>query len=170
MQLLPVCLYHSVCVIYSNIQHITWIVNCYATGSTSGLGEQTASELYAMGATVIVASRTLSRCQDSVSRIKADYWRSQGQIFAMKLDTSDFDSVREFVKKFDNGYKALHFLVNNAGIHYISMPGNPIFNTSLKQISKQGYDMAFATNYMGHFLLTSLLMEKMTKTGTCVCL
>jgi NAD(P)-dependent dehydrogenase (short-subunit alcohol dehydrogenase family) len=135
------------------------------TGSTNGIGEQTAMELFSMGAHVIVASRTLSKCHDSVARIQAAHPRSTGKADAMQLDTSDFDNVRAFVKLFDSTVPKLHFLVNNAGIHYLSSPGCPLLNPSVVTVSKQGFDLAFATNYMGHWLLTDLLLPKMTATG-----
>lgn len=135
------------------------------TGSTNGIGEQTAKELYHMGAHVVVASRTLSKCQDTVSRIQKAYPRSVGKIEAMQLDTSDFDNVRAFAKKFNKNFSKLNFLINNAGIHYLSWPGAPVFNPTVKTISKQGFDLAFATNYMGHWLLVDLLLPIMTATG-----
>jgi len=135
------------------------------TGSTNGIGEQAASDMYNMGAHVIVASRTLSKCHDTVARIKAKHPRSAGKVEAMQLDTSDFDNVRAFAKKFNKSFPKLHFIVNNAGIHYLSSPGSPLINPEVKTISKQGFDLAFATNYMGHWLLTDLLLPKLTSTG-----
>ena len=118
------------------------------TGSTSGLGTQTATDLYNMGASVIIASRTLSKCNDTIAAIKKAHPRAPGKIESMQLDTSDFDNVRAFAKRFNATHPKLHFLVNNAGIHYISSPGSPLFNPKMKTESKQGFDLAFATNYM----------------------
>ena len=124
-----------------------------------------ANEMYSMGACVIVASRTLSRCEDSVAIMKKTNPRSQGELHAMQLDLSDFDNVRAFAKKFNAKFPKLHFLVNNAGIHYLSAPGRPMFDTSIKCESKQGFDLSFASNYMGHWLLVQLLLPKLTETG-----
>lgn len=72
------------------------------------------------------------------------------------LDTSDFDNVIDFAKWFTKNFKQLDFLVNNAGTLYT--PPYDTFDPKNPQTSKQGYDLAFATNYLGHFLLTQLLL------------
>mmetsp|Transcript_18283 Transcript_18283/g.26691 ORF Transcript_18283/g.26691 Transcript_18283/m.26691 type:complete len:289 (+) Transcript_18283:416-1282(+) len=79
------------------------------------------------------------------------------------LDTSDFDSVIEFATWYRAKHNTLTYLVNNAGILYLTekvgtCPDNPLR-------SKQGYDLAFATNYLGHFLLTELLLPLLKKSN-----
>ena len=62
-------------------------------------------------------------------------------------------------------YDKVHILVNNAGIHYgTGMNPSPIVDPSIKTTSEQGYDLAFATNYLGHFLLTRLLLDMLVQT------
>ena len=83
------------------------------------------------------------------------------------LDTSDLDSVASFAQHFLTNHTQLHYLVNNAGIHYVSMDdGAPMKNLSIPLVSPQGYDLAFATNYLGHFLLTELLLPLIAETST----
>ena len=62
---------------------------------------------------------------------------------------------------FRGRYSSLHFLVNNAGIVYL--PSQP-FDLHNPPTSKQGYDSAFATNYLGHFLLTELMLPTLKST------
>ena len=83
------------------------------------------------------------------------------------LDTSDLDSVASFAQHFLANHTQLHYLINNAGIHYISVDdGAPMKNLSVPVVSPQGYDLAFATNYLGHFLLTELLLPLIAETST----
>ena len=135
------------------------------TGSTSGLGKMIASKLYEMGATIIVASRCMTNCQKTVDEIKARYPLSTGKLEVGIVDTSDLSSVASFAKNFLEGHSKLHALINNAGIHYVSTPGNPMVNLDLPMKSPQGYDTAFATNYLGHFLLTELLVPIISKSS-----
>jgi NAD(P)-dependent dehydrogenase (short-subunit alcohol dehydrogenase family) len=68
------------------------------------------------------------------------------------------DSVRDFSSWFRGKYSHLNILVNNAGIHYMTSA-----MSENARMSKQGYDLSFATNYMGHFLLTEELLPMMTQ-------
>ena len=136
------------------------------TGSTNGLGKMIASQLYGMGAKVIIASRNASKCEKTIQEIKNRYPDSIGTLEIGILDTSDLDSVAEFAKNFLAHHTELHAIVNNAGIHYISTEGSPIQNFNIPMKSKQGYDLAFATNYLGHFLLTELLAPILTKSSS----
>ena len=135
------------------------------TGSTNGLGKMIASHLYSLGATVILASRNVSKYESTILEIRSKYPGSIGKLEFGHLDTSDFDSVSSFVGIFLNSHSELHAIVNNAGIHYLSTEGDPINNLSLPMKSKQGYDLAFATNYLGHFLLTEMLLPILSKTS-----
>ena len=85
------------------------------TGSTNGLGEQIATQLYRMGASVVIASRTYKKCVATAEKIAAAYPESCGKIQSRTLDTSDLDSVKDFVEWFRKEHTQLHYLVNNAG-------------------------------------------------------
>jgi NAD(P)-dependent dehydrogenase (short-subunit alcohol dehydrogenase family) len=135
------------------------------TGSTNGLGKMIASKLYEMGATVIIASRSDAKLEKVVGEIQAKYPNSIGKLEVGIIDTSDMNSVVSFARTFQEGHKELHALINNAGIHYVSVKGDPLRNLSLPMKSAQGYDLAFATNYLGHFLLTELLLPILSKTS-----
>ena len=130
------------------------------TGCTSGLGLGIASELYHLGATVILASRSISKLKETEAMISSKYPSSLGELHILELDTSDLDSVQSFALQIDKQFPNIHYLVNNAGIHYASQ-GNASYDKSLTLESKQGFDLAFATNYLGHFLLTELLSSRL---------
>jgi NAD(P)-dependent dehydrogenase (short-subunit alcohol dehydrogenase family) len=136
------------------------------TGSTSGLGYEIAAELYALGAVVIMAARNKDKVTKSIQDIKAEFPGSTGTLDYGLLDTSDLDSVKSFASDFQKRYGKLHALVNNAGIHYGSIEPSPLFHYSTPQRSKQGFDLAFATNYLGHFLLSKLLTPTLSKSGS----
>lgn len=128
------------------------------TGTTSGLGKEIARELYSFGSTVYITGRSVEKINDTIEEIKKSYPNSIGTLEVGILDTSDFDSVRDFVANYKLKYNSIDFLVNNAGIHYASYPGDYVINYHEEIKSKHGYDLAFTTNYMGHFLLTKLML------------
>lgn len=105
--------------------------------------------MYSLGATVIIVGRSLEKILLTIQEIKSTHLNSKGKLEVGILDTSDLDSVKKFVDTFLSSHSELHYLVNNAGIHYVSTSGDPIHNLDLVMKSKQGYDLAFATNYLG---------------------
>ncbi|KAJ1418654.1 hypothetical protein B484DRAFT_453586 [Ochromonadaceae sp. CCMP2298] len=131
------------------------------TGSTSGIGQRIAEELYRYGATVVIASRNEAKSADVMADLRVRCPGCKGELVWGKLDTSDLDSVRDFAAWFGGKFEAADYLVNNAGIQYASSAGEPLKNLSAPIISKQGYDDCFVTNYLGHFLLTHLLLPKL---------
>ena len=132
------------------------------TGATSGLGQEIALELYRLGATCILASRSVQKLKAAQEIILQSFPSSVGGVDISQLDTSDLESVRDFVTSFTSQYEnTLHYLVNNAGIHYISAVENAFTALNVSVVSKQGFDLVFATNYLGHFLLTSLLLPSL---------
>jgi len=142
-------------------------VRAVVTGSTSGLGKEIASELYLLGATVVLASRSSSKAQGILDEIKAEHPNAKGTLDCdCAVDTSSFESVRNFASWYDKKYKDIHILVNNAGIHYASIKPSPLSPKHMDKDTKspEGYDTAFATNYLGHFLLTKLLLPKLIQT------
>lgn len=132
------------------------------TGATSGIGLSLAKELYSLNATVIFASRNKSKAEKIINEIKAEYPNSTGVFDIGVLDTEDLASIKEFANWYKKKYDRVDYLINNAGIQYGSIPGNPLFNLDTPILSKQGYDQMFVTNYMGHFLLTELLLPIIT--------
>ena len=109
------------------------------TGGYSGLGIETVRVLRAAGAKVIVPTRDLQRARNSLAHIAGV------QIEAM--DLLDPASIDEFAKRFLATKKALHILVNSAGIMACPLARDA-----------RGYESQFATNHLGHFQLTTQLL------------
>ncbi|XP_029359167.1 retinol dehydrogenase 11 [Echeneis naucrates] len=122
------------------------------TGANTGIGKFIALDFARRGARVILACRSEARGTAAVKEIKEKSGNSD--IHLRLVDLSSLDSVREFAKGILEEEKALHILVNNAGVS-----GLP------RQITKDGLDMSFATNHLGPFLLTNLLLELMKRSA-----
>lgn len=122
------------------------------TGATSGIGLEAATVLSEKGAKIILPVRNLDKGSQVIQQIKHKV--KSADITIMKLDISDFDSVRLFAAEFTKKYSKLDLLLNNAGIMW----------TPQKEISKQGQESQFATNHLGHFLLTGLLLPLLKST------
>lgn len=78
------------------------------------------------------------------------------------MDVSDLNSVKEFATWYNNNFNKLDILINNAGINYLTNNMKRTQENSLK--SSQGYDLVFASNYLGHFLLSELLLPTLLST------
>lgn len=128
--------------------HLTVIV----TGATSGIGKETARVLALRGAKVIIPSRTLESGMKLKESLLEQNPNAKFQV--EEMDLSSLDSVDSFARSFKSSNKHLNVLINNAGI--MACPF---------QLSKDGIELQFATNHMGHFLLTNLLLEKMKATA-----
>jgi NADP-dependent 3-hydroxy acid dehydrogenase YdfG len=95
------------------------------TGSTNGLGKEVARKLYELGCNVIIASRSKSKSEATLSEIqnRAEleyrFGNKAGYLEAIPVDTSDLSSVQTFVKLFLKTHKRLDFLVNNAGMRRV---------------------------------------------------
>ena len=121
------------------------------TGANVGLGYETALGLAKEDIEVILACRNVHKAQAAQSRIENEYSNAQVQI--MKLDVSSLREVKEFAVQFQGRYEKLDLLVNNAGIMM-----------SPYKVTEDGFENQFATNYLGHFALTGLLLPSLTGT------
>jgi len=122
------------------------------TGASSGIGAETARVLAARGAHVVMAARNLASADSVRQAVLAD--TPAASLEVMELDLSSMASVRSFAAEFVDKGLPLNILVNNAGVM-----GTPF------SLSKDGIEMQFATNHVGHFLLTHLLLETMKRTS-----
>lgn len=121
------------------------------TGANSGIGYETARALAQKGATVIMACRNEHKAQTAAAQIRQT--NPNGSVEVMLLDLSDLDSVRAFATTFQARYDRLDLLINNAGI---MMP--PYTK------SKQGFEIQWGVNHLGHFALTAHLFELVSGT------
>ncbi|KAF3775479.1 Short-chain dehydrogenase [Nymphaea thermarum] len=120
--------------------------------ATSGIGMETARVLALRGATVIIAAITQELGEEAKEKIVEQV--ADAKIEVMELELSSLASVRSFAAAFLSSSKPLNLLINNAGIF-----GCPF------QLSEDGIELQFAINYIGHFLLTNLLLKKMKATA-----
>jgi NAD(P)-dependent dehydrogenase (short-subunit alcohol dehydrogenase family) len=114
------------------------------TGANSGLGYETALALAGAGASVVVACRDATKGTEAVDRIR--WAHPKADVVLESLDMADLASVRAFAERLC-GTDGVDILVNNAGV--MAIP---------RRVSADGYEMQFATNHLGHFALTGLLL------------
>ncbi|MFG3022112.1 oxidoreductase [Streptomyces sp. NPDC048254] len=107
------------------------------TGANSGIGFTAADALARSGAHVVFAVRDLERGRAAAVKVS-------GSTEVRRLDLADLASVREFAAGWD---RPLDLLINNAGV--MMLP---------EQSTKDGFEMQFGTNHLGHFALTNLLL------------
>ncbi|CAN6484834.1 unnamed protein product [Victoria cruziana] len=122
------------------------------TGATSGIGAETARVLAKRGVRLVLPARNVKTAEETRSRIKEE--TPSAEIIVMALDLSSMASVRSFVAEFERLGLPLNILINNAGKF-----------CHRHAVSEDGIEMTFATNHLGHFLLTKLLLKKMIQTA-----
>ncbi|MFF0494691.1 oxidoreductase [Nocardia sp. NPDC004068] len=108
------------------------------TGANGGIGKHTTRQLAAHGATVVMACRNTETAQRVADGI-------QGDVRVERLDLADLASIREFAGRMGE----FDVLINNAGLMYI-----PFSRT------KDGFEMQWGVNHLGHFALTGLLLDR----------
>ncbi len=115
------------------------------TGANDGIGRATAARLAERGFRLVLA------CRDGGAAMKTarDLMDRSGneQIFSLQCDLADFSSVAAGAEEFLAEYPALDVLINNAGVY-----------TDTLSHTADGYEYQFGVNYLGHFLLTNLLL------------
>lgn len=122
------------------------------TGANSGLGKETAVALAAMGATVVMTSRSAAKGEDARAEVMAR--SGSDRVVLGSLDLASFESVRAFAAWFLAGYDRLDVLVNNAGLML-----------SNREETQEHFETMFGVNHLGHFLLTDLLRERLIATA-----
>jgi NAD(P)-dependent dehydrogenase (short-subunit alcohol dehydrogenase family) len=119
------------------------------TGASSGLGRQTAGVLAERGAHVVLACRDLGKAESAAELIRA---RATGQarVSTVRLDLASLDSVRAAAGQIRATCPRLDLLINNAAVM------RPPYRRSA-----DGFELTFATNHLGHFALTGLLLDRL---------
>ncbi|WKA07266.1 hypothetical protein VitviT2T_025114 [Vitis vinifera] len=120
------------------------------TGASSGIGTETTRVLALRGVHVVMGVRNMAAGQEVKEAIVKEI--PTAKVDVMELDLSSMASVRKFASEFNSSGLPLNILINNAG------------TTGPYMLSKDNIEMLFATNHLGHFLLTSLLLDTMKKT------
>jgi NAD(P)-dependent dehydrogenase (short-subunit alcohol dehydrogenase family) len=117
------------------------------TGANSGLGYDTAAVLAGKGAHVVLAVRNLDKGNEAVDRIKK---ASPNAVVALQeLDLTSLDSVRKAADELRAAHPRIDLLINNAGVMYVPT----------RETTKDGFEMQFGTNHLGHFALTGQLLD-----------
>lgn len=120
---------------------------CLVTGATNGIGRATARGLAEMGASVFLVARNPERAEQTVSEIATQTGNSK--LTVLMGDLGKLSDVRRIAAEFLATDSPLHILVNNAAV----------VNTKRK-LTEDGFEEMFAVNYLSHFLLTNLLLER----------
>lgn len=123
------------------------------TGCNTGIGKETAKDLYRRGARVILACRNVSKAQEATEDIKSqckDLNKDVGELAVTELDLCSLKSVRKCAEKLLKEEGHIELLINNAGIMMCPM-----------ERTEDGFEMQIGTNHFGHFLLTCLLLPRL---------
>jgi NAD(P)-dependent dehydrogenase (short-subunit alcohol dehydrogenase family) len=102
---------------------------------------------------VVIACRSEKNGTEAVEKLKKD--QPEAQVTFMQLDLGNFASIRKFVADYKATKKPLHILVNNAGV--MACP---------RALTSDGLELQFGTNHIGHFLLTTELLDVIKASGT----
>jgi NAD(P)-dependent dehydrogenase (short-subunit alcohol dehydrogenase family) len=118
------------------------------TGGNSGIGLEAARALAGRGAHVVLACRSREKAAAAARAIAACHPVTRVEV--MPLDLASLASVRAFAEAFRRSHRALHLLINNAGV--MAVP---------HQRTADGFEMQIGTNHLGHFALTGLLLDRL---------
>jgi NAD(P)-dependent dehydrogenase (short-subunit alcohol dehydrogenase family) len=117
------------------------------TGANTGLGYETAAALAAKGAHVVLAVRNIDKGKDAAERITTA--SPDASVALQELDLSSLASIRAAAEQLKSNYDTIDLLINNAGV--MMTP---------KSLTKDGVELQFGTNHLGHFALTGLLIDR----------
>ena len=118
------------------------------TGANTGLGYETAAALAGRGARVVLAVRTLEKGRQAVARITAA--TPGAEVELQELDLTSLESVRAAAARLRSGHDRIDLLINNAGVMYTP-----------RSTTKDGFELQFGTNHLGHFAFTGLLLDRL---------
>jgi NAD(P)-dependent dehydrogenase (short-subunit alcohol dehydrogenase family) len=116
------------------------------TGATGGLGFETARALAGAGAEIVLTGRNAAKGAEALARLRAEHLGAAAR-FAL-LDVASLGSVEAFAGNLQAEGRGVDLLINNAGV--MALPK--------RQLSADGFELQFATNYLGHFALTARLL------------
>jgi NAD(P)-dependent dehydrogenase (short-subunit alcohol dehydrogenase family) len=118
------------------------------TGANTGLGYETAAALAAKGAHVVLAVRNLDKGKDAAALISK---RNPGaDVVLQELDLTSLDSIRAAAEQLRSDHDRIDLLINNAGVMWTP-----------KSTTKDGFELQFGTNHLGHFAFTGLLLDRL---------
>lgn len=121
------------------------------TGANTGIGRETAASLAGRGARIVLACRSEARASRVMDEIAAQTGNTRLEF--LPLDLADLSSVRACAATFLATGDPLHALINNAGL------------AGRRGLTDSGFELHFGTNYVGPFLLTSLLLDRLRESA-----
>jgi NAD(P)-dependent dehydrogenase (short-subunit alcohol dehydrogenase family) len=116
------------------------------TGSSDGIGKQTAVDLANMGAHVIVHGRTSAKTEKTIRNLNSQV--SKGKIYGVSGDLSSFDSIHKISRDLHDRFDRIDVLINNAGVFQHE-----------RLLSQDGIELTFSVNHLSYYLLTGLLLD-----------
>jgi NAD(P)-dependent dehydrogenase (short-subunit alcohol dehydrogenase family) len=119
------------------------------TGANSGLGYDTALVLAGKGAHVVLAVRNVDKGNEAAEKIRST--NPNADVSVQQLDLSSLDSIRQAADELRATYPRIDLLINNAGVMYVPS----------RETTKDGFEMQFGTNHLGHFALTGQLLDNL---------
>jgi retinol dehydrogenase 12 len=121
------------------------------TGANTGIGKITATELAKQGAHVILACRSKDKTEKVLEDIRREV--PNANVEYVHLDLGDLASVRACAKELLDRNIPIHGLINNAGL------------AGARGQTKDGFEIQFGTNHLGHYLFTRLLLDRIIESG-----
>jgi NAD(P)-dependent dehydrogenase (short-subunit alcohol dehydrogenase family) len=118
------------------------------TGANTGLGYETAAALADHGARVVLAVRNLDKGKDAAARITAN--SPHADVTLQELDLTSLESIRVAADQLRSDHDRIDLLINNAGVMWTP-----------KSTTKDGFELQFGTNHLGHFAFTGLLLDRL---------
>jgi NAD(P)-dependent dehydrogenase (short-subunit alcohol dehydrogenase family) len=122
------------------------------TGASAGLGLETAKVLAGRGATVVLACRDTDKAERVAARIETELGRPRARV--VRIDLASLDSVLEAANEIRSTCPRVDLLINNAGVMMV-----PYHRT------EDGFELTLATNHLGHFALTGLVLDILLATA-----
>ncbi len=122
---------------------------CLVTGANTGIGRVTARELASRGAGVLLACRDAKKSEGVLDDIRKVSGTEAVPPELFEMDLSDLSSVRACAARVLSRPGPLDVLINNAGL------------AGKRGVTRQGFELTFGVNHLGHFLLTQLLLPKL---------
>jgi NAD(P)-dependent dehydrogenase (short-subunit alcohol dehydrogenase family) len=122
------------------------------TGASAGLGLATGTVLAARGATAILACRDAAKGERVADRIRAE--NEPADVRVVRLDLASLASVHEAAGELRSAYPRIDLLINNAGVMAVPY-----------QRTEDGFELTLATNHLGHFALTGLVLDRLLGTA-----
>ncbi|OBF31581.1 short-chain dehydrogenase [Mycobacterium sp. ACS1612] len=118
------------------------------TGANTGIGYAAAAVLAGKGAHTVLAVRNLDKGNDAANRIRAAH--PNAVVTVAELDLTSLDSIRKAADQLRADFPRIDLLINNAGVMYTE-----------KATTKDGFELQFGTNHLGHFAFTGQLLDNL---------